>query len=861
MIEVYIRRWGTGFSVRTISHQYLNLLRDFNDKLTARKMQREHGKIIFIPGDKFFLFDSRKNEYLYAAGAYDRLMQHVENNMYQIRDSIKYHYETVDESWSGDKVEFDRNTFKMHEEHEDFVWQNDAQKAGEKPTGHDIFEVQMGKGKAAKNGTLVRIPGGWKAIEKLKIGDTVTGADGKPTLVTGVYPQGVVDLYEVTFYDGRKATVCGEHLWQCFYINTTEKRRWGVRNTLEMKRLLDMHEPRVYIPLPEPEETSEKDFPIHPYLLGVLLGDGSMSTRALTITKYDTELIDRVRRHLPEGCEPRSSDGRSWRIAAGGNVRNPLVDMLDELKLIGTRSDTKFIPKQYLEGSVEQRWELLRGLMDTDGTVGKYGGQPSFCSTSYSLALGVQELVRSLGGVARLSEKRPHYTYKGEYLDGKLAYNVLIRMKKPSMLFHLTRKKQLTNDHGQYNDILKLRVKSIESVESGEATCISVDNQDKLFVMDQWIVTHNTVAFCKIAKILGERTMLITKPAFVEKWKKDFKEALDFRPGELLVIEDFDDLEDLMQVAKEGGLKAGKGRREVKMILTGSFVIDNYIKRYCEGERFLYSPYELLKALGVGMLGYDEVHMLFRMNYQSYIMLAPKKVVDLSATLVPDQDFNKARYKERFPEEFRFKMEYDKYINVVSVYYNWGDRKTLRRINGMKMYSHNELEKIIMRNPKQQKSYFDMLYKLMERWYFEKHAKGHKCLIIFGMKEICTRFVQYVKLKHPNFDVARYIDGDDYNKAGKADIIVSTRGKSGTAVDYKGLTMALITTAVDDSQANLQMMGRTRKGVLRDWGITPHVVYPVCRHFNKHVKYYRNRMESFSGKVASAVTMNSSFII
>lgn len=517
MIEVYIRRWGTGFSVRTISHQYLNLLRDFNDKLTARKMQREHGKIIFIPGDKFFLFDSRKNEYLYAAGAYDRLMQHVENNMYRIRDSIKYHYETVDESWSGDKVEFDRSTFKTHEEHEDFVWQNDAQKVGEKPTGHDIFEVQTGRGK--------------------------------------------------------------------------------------------------------------------------------------------------------------------------------------------------------------------------------------------------------------------------------------------------------------------------------------------------------TKAFCKIVKVLGERTMLITKPAFVEKWKKDFKEALDFRPGELLVIEDFDDLEDLMQVAKEGGLKAGKGRREVKMILTGSFVIDNYIKRYCEGERFLYSPYELLKALGVGMLGYDEVHMLFRMNYHSYIMLAPKKLVDLSATLVPDQDFNKARYKERFPEEFRFKMEYDRYIDVVSVYYNWGDRKTLRRINGMKMYNHNELEKIIMRNPKQQKSYFDMMYKLMERWYFEKHAKGHKCLVIFGMKEICTRFVQYIKLKHPDFDVARYIDGDDYNKAGKADIIVSTRGKSGTAVDYTGLTMALITTAVDDSQANLQMVGRTRKGVLRDWGITPHVVYPVCRHFNKHVKYYRNRMESFSGKVASAVTMNSSFII
>lgn len=517
MIDVYIRRWGTGFAIRTTSQQFINVLRDFNDKLTARKMQREFGKIFFIPGDKFYLYDTRKNEYIYIAGAYDALKLHIENNLFQIRDTIRYNEEVVDETWVGTTVDFDRAEFNYNETHEDFVWQNDAQLIGDRETGHDIIEVQMGKGK--------------------------------------------------------------------------------------------------------------------------------------------------------------------------------------------------------------------------------------------------------------------------------------------------------------------------------------------------------TQTLLKIIKRLSKRTLIITKPGYLSKWKADVKEGLDPRAGEFLILDTFEDLEEFMLMVKDNQLDGGKGQKQVKIILAGSFLFDSYIKRYCEGEPFTFTPFDLLKAAGIGLLAYDEVHQLFFKNYISFIALAPKKIVDLSATLVPDQDFNKHRYKERFPMDRRFIVEYDKYINVVNVYYNWGDRNTLRRVNSMKMYNHNELEKIIMRSPKQQKAYFDMLYKLMERWYFERYAAGHKCLILFGMTEMCTRFAAYIRVKRPSLDVARYIDGDSYEKAMVADIVVSTRGKSGTAVDYKGLTMALITTAVDDSQANLQMMGRTRKGVLRDWGIRPHVVYPVCRHFNKHVKYYRNRQETFEGKVNSAVTLNGSFII
>ncbi len=518
MIEVYIRKWNTGFSVRTSSAAFIHLLKDFNHKLTAQKMERGRDGIRFVPGDKFFLYDYKKNEYIYILPVYEKLMAFYRENSKYLGVPVKFIDEDSLSDYSGDDVVFDRNTFQMHETHEDFVWQNDAQTKGESDTGHDIFEVQMGKGKS----------------------------------------------------------------------------------------------------------------------IGVM----------------------------------------------------------------------------------------------------------------------------------------------------------------------------------------------------------------------------------KIMKVLGKRAMMITKPAYIAKWKKDFKDGLNPRAGEMVVIESFEALEDLMLIAKAKRMNGhGKGDKPIKIILVGSFVIDNYIKRYMEGDRFDFSPFELLKALGVGLLAYDEVHQLFRMNYHSFIALNPKKIIDLSATLVPDRDFNKARYKERFPEDFRFRLEYDKYIDVVNIYYNWGDKKSLRRINFMKMYNHAEVEKIIMRNPRQLKYYFLMLQRLMERWYFDGYGKGHKCLVLFAMVEMCTKFAAHLKEAKPGFTVARYTADDDYNKALAADIIVSTRGKSGTAVDYKGLTMALITTAVDDSQANLQMMGRTRKGVLRDWGIRPKVVYPVCRHLNKHVKYYRNRMDTFAGKVNSAITMNGSFTI
>lgn len=360
----------------------------------------------------------------------------------------------------------------------------------------------------------------------------------------------------------------------------------------------------------------------------------------------------------------------------------------------------------------------------------------------------------------------------------------------------------------------------------------------------------------------GVRTIIITKAAYVTKWKGDVVDGLRPRGGELVVIDSLDALEDLFLIATAGRMNStGKGDKDIKVILISSHCIDNYIQRWCSGEHFKVAPYDFMEKLGIGLTVYDEVHQLFRMNYWSFIMLDQCNVLDLSATLTPDQDFMKARYLERLPLASRFTKEFDAYVEMYGIYFNWADHKAVQKINRLGMYNHTEFEKAIMRKPKAELEYFSMLNAMLQPWFFKIWEPGDKALIILATKEMCTRFAKYMKSRHPGKDVQRYIQGDKYEVAKKADIIVSTKGKSGTAVDYEGLIINLTTVAVDDTQSSEQILGRTRKTTLFKRGIAPKIVYPVCKQVLKQGRYYVKRQQKFQGKVTKMVTMSSNFVI
>jgi len=378
-----------------------------------------------------------------------------------------------------------------------------------------LLAAPPGSGKACRADTRVKIPGGWRRIDKLKIGDQVISVDGTATAVTGVYPQGKLQLYRVTFWDGRVADVCADHLWWSNRRNGGNRDEWKVRNTKELMSLLGKdNDDMLYVPLARSEIGPDQDLPLDPYLMGVLLGDGSMRTCTMLSTP-DEFIRSEVQRLLPNGHSLEHRDSVDYQVVAERIANQPrtnqVTNAIRDMNLFGSYSFEKFIPPEYLDGSHEQRLALLQGLMDTDGTVGKAGGV-TYSTSSPELAANVQKLVWSLGGICRIGTKLPHYTHNGERRQGRLNYVLSIRMKCPADCFRLPRKKELAKEENQYSKGLKLRIRSIEPIDVDEAVCISVEHPSKLFVIDDYVVTHNTVTDLALAVCLKVKVGIIIAP-------------------------------------------------------------------------------------------------------------------------------------------------------------------------------------------------------------------------------------------------------------------------------------------------------------------------------------------------------------
>lgn len=370
------------------------------------------------------------------------------------------------------------------------------------------------QGKALVNGTLIPTPSGKIPIEQLAIGDFVFGADGRITKVTGVYPQGIRDTYRLRTNDEVETLCSGDHLWQVNRWSSKPTRKaTEIRTTEEL--LFDglyyipgrnrNQKPRFTIPMCAPVTYPVVNLPIDPYILGVWIGDGtigqnSRDERVLipSFSCWDPEIAQEVARRLPCGYRLtvsksghryhiRNTNTSGFRRDKGERSDNFLRDSLIAYGL-NVKSPERFIPPAYLYGSVRQRVELLRGLMDTDGASGKnVSTRCSYWSNSLRLALDVQELVRSLGGTAKLNG--PNARTK--------TYRVDMRISGGNP-FYLPRKRAKWSNDSQseasrrYGDKIERQIVSISPIGRFAQTCISVEASDGLFLADGFIITHNS---------------------------------------------------------------------------------------------------------------------------------------------------------------------------------------------------------------------------------------------------------------------------------------------------------------------------------------------------------------------------------
>lgn len=403
-------------------------------------------------------------------------------------------------------------------------------KANDTQHGGMLLAGDPGIGKEQPLTSKILTPSGWKLMGDMVVGDKVVTPSGEIANVTGVYPQGVKDIYTVTFHDGSQAECGLDHLWECWYSPySTRPAQRHVITTKEIMSLISKMDEKGYnsnisVRLITPLDVPATDYPIPPYVLGALIGDGCMVGTSVTFTSTDDEIVNAISQSLPETMSMQllghSSKEYSITTRSGHRVvgkPSQLKQSLCEMQLFGSRAWEKFIPDIYMSGSVGQRWELLQGLMDTDGTVSN-AGHCSYTTTSSTLAKDVQRLVWSLGGCASISSRTPSYTYNGEKKDGRVAYTVSIAVPTPKRLFKLSRKAGLTRDvHGDGRVELRRRIRSVELTSRQEAQCIMIDHPDHLYITDDYVVTHNTT-FCNMfGKLLGVNVITIEIPHIVEE--------------------------------------------------------------------------------------------------------------------------------------------------------------------------------------------------------------------------------------------------------------------------------------------------------------------------------------------------------
>ena len=372
----------------------------------------------------------------------------------------------------------------------------------------EVAPLAYMRGRAQPVDTAVLTPEGMVPIGELEVGDLVVGSDGLPTPVLGVHPQGRKPVYRVTTQDGASTLACGEHLWS---VTSRDDRRHGagprVLETREMIGSLRQNHARRYeLPVVGPVEFVPTEVPMDPYALGLLLGDGCLTTSTTpSFSTRDPELAEALERALPDiELRPSARPGdyvlRHVVPHRGGLLTgNPVTEVVRDLGLAGTRSTTKFVPLTYLLNSSEVRLGVLQGLLDTDG--GPVVQEGRTCRVQYTtcsdrLRDDVLFLVRSLGGVAyvrtRPAEGRRPGLAQGRPVHHRSDAHVLdIRLPAGLAPFRLVRKQAAYDATGGGRPMRF--IDSIEPAGEAECVCISVGAADSLYVTEDFLVTHNTL--------------------------------------------------------------------------------------------------------------------------------------------------------------------------------------------------------------------------------------------------------------------------------------------------------------------------------------------------------------------------------
>lgn len=342
------------------------------------------------------------------------------------------------------------------------------------------YKAVQGAGEPLALTTPIPTPGGWVLMGDLRAGDKVLGRDGRPANVVAALPvHRDRPCYRVSFDDGTSVVTDGGHRWVAV-DRSVRGRPERVFTTAEIRGRLEagwnQQGHRMAVPAADPLDLKPADLPLHPYLLGAWLGDGETAGAAISGAETDLRHIVSEVEDCGYSCVWRKPYPNRCRVVGlPGGVRASLIDM----GLLGN----KHIPAEYLRASYMQRLDLLRGLMDTDGSADH--GRCEISSKYEHLARQYLELVRSLGLRGSIACKAEPRSRTGETWRVYFHANQVIPFTLPRKVARV--------GGGRANGQTLRSVLSVEEVESVPVRCIAVDTADHLFLAGEGMIpTHNT---------------------------------------------------------------------------------------------------------------------------------------------------------------------------------------------------------------------------------------------------------------------------------------------------------------------------------------------------------------------------------
>lgn len=351
-----------------------------------------------------------------------------------------------------------------------------------------VANVPPGSSKALDEDTLILTTWGWTRHGDLAPGDFVFGPDGLPKRVIACTEPWTEDAFSVEFDDRSRIIASGDHLWAVERERVDRETRWkrrrdgriiATRDLLTKENTRGTHGRADRIPVACPVALPPRRLLIEPYLLGAWLGDGASAAGTIYSAEQDIETMGPLGRiaHTLKMGGARTQDFH--RIAIKGLSLN--------LRALGLMNN-KHIPDDYLEASIEQRFALLQGLMDTDGSATK-GGECGFVTKSRALADQVASLVCSLGMKAFVAERRA--ILRG--VDYGPAYRVGFTAAPGATIFRIPRK-QARVRHASAPRTRSRYVAEVRPVGSRRVKCIQVEGSIYL-AGRELIPTHNSTIF------------------------------------------------------------------------------------------------------------------------------------------------------------------------------------------------------------------------------------------------------------------------------------------------------------------------------------------------------------------------------